>query len=103
MRLLQKIQLTSTGIFWKFNNWYQNNLIVFRHLSGAVIKVLDYVARNMKSDSEINDFLTKLLGLFSQLGIKVKEMNDKVTNSDKIIVKVSFSMLNFHSQNILIY
>ena len=57
-----------------------------------MIKVLDYVARNMKSDSEINDFLIKLLGLFSQLGIKVKEMNDKLSNSDKTVVKVSYKV-----------
>lgn len=62
--------------------------IFYRHLSDYIIQVLENVARNMQTKAEITDLLIKLLGLFSQLGIKVKEMNEKQNNIDKGIVKV---------------
>jgi len=52
-----------------------------------VIKVLEIVANNINSEAEMNDFLIRLLELFCQIGVKIKEFNDKL---GKNLQKVRF-------------
>lgn len=43
-----------------------------------MIKVLEVVANNITGDSEMYDLLIRLLELFYQIGVKMKEMNEKI-------------------------
>ena len=47
---------------------------------------MERVATNINGESEMNDLLTKLLELFCQIGVKIKEINEKITkNTQKVI------------------
>ena len=51
-----------------------------------MIQVLETVANNINGETEMNDLLLKLLELFCQIGVKLKEQNEKLTkNSQKVI------------------
>lgn len=52
-----------------------------RHITGTVIKVLEGVAGKINGESEMTDFLVKLLELFCQIGVKTKELNEKITKN----------------------
>jgi phosphatidylinositol 4-kinase len=53
--------------------------------------VLENVANNINGETEMNDLLVRLLELFCQIGVKIKELNEKVT---KNIQKASASAGN---------
>ena len=47
--------------------------------------MLELVANNINTEAEMNDFLIRLLELFCQIGVKIKEFNDKLgKNSQKV-------------------
>ena len=51
-----------------------------------MIQVLETVATNIEGEMEKNDLLVRLLELFCQIGIKIKEINEKITtkNTQKV-------------------
>ena len=52
-----------------------------------MIKVLETVANNISSEAEMNDLLIKLLELFCQIGVKMKDQMEKITkNTQKVVV-----------------
>lgn len=56
-----------------------------RHIASTVIKVLETVANNISGENEMNDLLVRLLELFCQIGVKIKELNEKITkNTQKV-------------------
>ena len=60
-------------------------LFDFRHIASTVIKVLEKVADNINGEVEMNDLLVKLLELFCQIGVKIKELMEKLPkNSLKV-------------------
>jgi phosphatidylinositol 4-kinase len=52
-----------------------------RHIANSVIKVLETVAKNIVKEAEINDLLMRLLELFCQIGVKLKDLNEKITKN----------------------
>ena len=60
------------------------NLLIIsqnRHIASTVIKVLETVAANVNGETEMNDLLIKLLELFCQIGVKIKDQNEKLTKN----------------------
>ena len=50
-----------------------------------MIKVLETVANNINGASEMNDLLVKILELFCQIGVKIKELMEKIPkNTNKV-------------------
>ena len=69
-----------------------------RHVASTVIKVLETVANNISSETEMNDLLIKLLELFCKIGVRMKENMEKITkNTQK--VQILFLLL-FTSKHI---
>jgi phosphatidylinositol 4-kinase len=54
---------------------------ILRHIAGTVIKVLETVAQNLYNEAEMIDLLQRLLQLFCQIGVKIKELNEKLTKN----------------------
>lgn len=53
--------------------------------------MLETVANNITGETEMNDLLIKLLELFCQIGVKLKEQNERLTkNSQKVMLKIWF-------------
>jgi hypothetical protein len=54
-------------------------------VASTVIKVLEKVANNISSETEMNDLLIKLLELFCKIGVRMKENMEKLTkNTQKV-------------------
>ncbi len=54
-------------------------------MASTVIKVLEKVANNISSETEMNDLLIKLLELFCKIGVRMKENMEKLTkNTQKV-------------------
>lgn len=65
-----------------------------------MIKVLETVANNISSEAEMNDLLIKLLELFCQIGVKMKDQMEKITkNTQKVILILQTKLKNFSNLN----
>ena len=65
-----------------------------------MIKVLETVANNISSEAEMNDLLIKLLELFCQIGVKMKDQMEKITkNTQKVILILQTTLKNFSNLN----
>lgn len=53
----------------------------YKHIASTVIKVLETVATNLSNENEMIDLLVRMLELFCQIGIKLKELNEKLTKN----------------------
>lgn len=63
-----------------------------------MIKVLETVANNISSEAEMNDLLIKLLELFCQIGVKMKDQMEKITkNTQKVILILQTKLKNFYN------
>jgi hypothetical protein len=68
-----------------------------RHIASTVIQVLETVGTHIDGDVEKNDLLVRLLELFCQIGIKIKEINEKITtkHTQKVSPLSGVSSLTF--------
>lgn len=65
-----------------------------------MIKVLETVANNISSEAEMNDLLIKLLELFCQIGVKMKDQMEKITkNTQKVILILQTKLKNSSNLN----
>ncbi|CAF0782495.1 unnamed protein product [Brachionus calyciflorus] len=56
----------------------------YKFVNDTIIDVLNSIATNIQGEAEMNDLLVRLLELFCQIGIKNKEISEKITkNSQK--------------------
>ena len=47
------------------------------------------MANNINGENEMSDLLVKLLELFCQIGVKIKELNEKLSkNTQKVTKKI---------------
>jgi hypothetical protein len=69
----------------KINNSSANSRLKYRYVLDEIVHVLQNISANIKGDIEMNEFLLKLLEIFCQTGVKIKEMNDRlIKNSQKV-------------------
>ena len=67
-----------------------------------MINVLETVANNINGENEMNDLLIKLLELFCQIGVKIKELNEKFTkNTQKVVINSSNSWFYLEYNTVL--
>lgn len=48
------------------------------------------MANNISGENEMNDLLVKLLELFCQIGVKIKELNEKFTKNTQKVIEIKF-------------
>ena len=48
------------------------------------------MANNINGENEMSDLLVKLLELFCQIGVKIKELNEKLSKNTQKVTKKSY-------------
>jgi phosphatidylinositol 4-kinase len=66
------------------------NKFKYKFVEDKIVAVLEMVALNLNGETEMNDFLLRLLEVFCQISVKIKETNDKLLKNS---VKVSWLCL----------
>ncbi len=70
-------------------------MLWLRQASNAVINALANVAANIQGSSELISFLTNILELFVQLGLRAKDASEKSTKNALKVSYISFLIFPF--------